>query len=100
MKKLDSFDFKSRPTRSRYKEAYEALVEEECGAVVLERGEDFPENATLQNVQGGVSEHFRKRGKKVTTRTIAPDQVVVGLEGDATPRRQRKGPRRRALASA
>lgn len=88
MKKLDSFDFKSRPTRSRYKEAYEALVEEEVGAVVLERGEDFPESAKLQNVQGGVSEHFRKRGKKVTTRTIAPDQVVVGLEGDATPRRR------------
>lgn len=90
MKKLEEFDFSDRPSRSRYTEAYEALVEEKVHAVVLERGEDFPEKTTLQNVQGGIGEHFRKRGKKVTTRTIKPDQVVVGLDGDAAPRRRRR----------
>jgi hypothetical protein len=105
MQKLESYDF-TRPSRSRYKEAVKALIDEGVYAVRLAPGEDFPSDVKIDGVVSAVANEVKKRGRHARTfrerdeDTDAFVALVVSLwpEGEE-PRQSRRG-RRRVSAPA
>jgi hypothetical protein len=96
MEILRSYEFK-KPSKSRYAPVVKALVEDGVFAVRLVRGTDFPSEATIDSVQGAVSQQVRNAGRRARTFAESLDALIVSLypEGEG-PRRRRT----RAKASA
>lgn len=92
MEQLKSFDFK-KPSRSRYADAVDAVVDGGVFAVRLRRGEDFPEGVSMNSVQGAVADQIRKRGGRARTFRESEDSLVVSLwkNGEGPRRPARRG---------
>jgi hypothetical protein len=87
----DTFDFDSRPSRSRYAPVVKALVEEGKFGVKLKRGSDFPAGVKIDTVQAGVRTELGKAGKRAKTRILSPDELAVRLHPVQNPaKRSRK----------
>jgi hypothetical protein len=95
MKILDSYDF-VRPYNGRWVEVIKALMEDGVFAVRLERGEDFPEDQKIENVQNAISQQIIKAGGN--PKTFIEDRetknvLIVSLrpEGEERAKRAPKG---------
>jgi hypothetical protein len=93
MEILRSYEFKKKST-SRYAPVVKALLD---GAVAIriKRGDpEWPEDAKLESVSGGISTLTRKEGRRARTFRENDDNLVVALwpegEGPRAPRRRRR----------
>lgn len=96
---LNSYEFR-KPSHSQWAPVVKALVQDGVFAVRLKRGVDFPQDANLDTVQGGVSSQVRNAGRRARTFREGDDAIVVSLyaEGEG-PRRTRTARRRERVAA-
>lgn len=92
MKILNDYSF-HRPYNGRWVDVVKALMEDGVFAVRLERGEDFPEDKKIENVQNAITQQITKAGGHA--RTFVEDRetknvLIVSLWPDG------EGPAKRA----
>ena len=98
MEILQSFTFQ-KPSTSRYAPVVEALLKTPTPIIRLKRGEDFPQEAKIESVQGALATQVRDspqntNGRRARTFTETDDSLVVTLWAEG------EGPRRRAKRAA
>lgn len=98
MEKLDSYEFR-KPSASQWAPVVKALVHDKSFAVRLKRGVDFPAEANLDTVQGGVSSQVRNAGRRARTFREDPDTLIVSLYAEGEGPRRPKAARRRERAT-
>lgn len=97
MEILNSYEFR-KPSRSQWAPVVKALVEDGNFAVRLKRGVDFPEDANLDTVQGGVSSQVRNAGRAARTFREGDDALVVTLRAEGEGPRRSRATRKRERA--
>lgn len=97
MEILQSYEFK-RESNSRYAPYVKALLDG-ATAIRLKRGRDFPADAGLETIQGGVSTLVRKEGRRARTFREDNDNLVVALWPEGEGPRPRRARRREAAAA-
>lgn len=97
MEILNSYEFR-KPSNSQWAKVVKALVQDGAFAVRLKRGVDFPQDANLDTIQGGISSQVRNAGRRARTFREGDDAIVVSLYAEGEGPRRSRATRKRERA--